>query len=67
MKIILNIKLKNHKPGEIIDVKDGYGAYLINEGNAVVANNGNIHHLNRTNAENALQEELLIKSLKMAR
>jgi large subunit ribosomal protein L9 len=63
MKIILNTKLKNHKPGDIIDVKDGYGTYLINNGDAVLATTGNITHLNTTNAENALQEELHIKDM----
>ena len=63
MKIILNTKLKNHQPGSIIDVKDGYGTYLITKGDAVAATTGNINHLNKTNAENELQEELLIKDM----
>ena len=65
MRIILNVKIKNHKPGEVIEVKDGYGFYLINKKDAILATSGNMTHLNHVNEQNALQEELLIKDMKV--
>lgn len=63
MKVILNVKIKNHLPGTIIDVKDGYGAHLIKTNQAKVANLTNVNALNKENAEKSLQENLLIKEM----
>lgn len=63
MKIILlNDVKKQGKSGEILNVKDGYGTFLINKGDAVLATNNSVNRLDRENKEKEKQEQELIKS-----
>lgn len=62
MKIILLKDVKKQgKKGEIIEVADGYGNFLIKAKQAVLASAGGVNRLNRENAEKKLEEENLIK------
>lgn len=62
MKIILLKDVKKQgKQGEILNVKDGYGTFLINKGDAVLATNNSINRLDRENKEKEKQEIELIK------
>ena len=62
MKIILLRDVKKQgKSGEILNVKDGYGSFLINKGDAVLATNNSINRLDRENKEKEKQEQELIK------
>lgn len=62
MKIILleNIK-KQGKKGEIIDVKEGYGNFLIKNKQAVLATTTGVNRLNEEKKNKAIEEENLIK------
>ena len=62
MKIILleDIKKKGKK-GDILNVKDGYGTFLINDKKAVIANSENVRNLDRSNERKKIKEEELIK------
>lgn len=62
MKIILleDIKKKGKK-GDILNVKDGYGTYLINDNKAVVASLENLRNLDRSNERKKVREDKLIK------
>ena len=62
MKIILleDIKKKGKK-GDILNVKDGYGTYLINDSKAIVASTENLRNLDRSNERKKIKEEELIK------
>ena len=62
MKIILleDIKKKGKK-GDILNVKDGYGTYLVNDSKAIVASSENLRNLNRSNERKKIKEEELIK------
>ena len=62
MKIILleDIKKKGKK-GDILNVKDGYGTFLINDKKAVIANQENVRNLDRSNERKKVKEEELIK------
>lgn len=54
MKIILLEDVrKQGKKGDILEVKDGYGAFLVKNKQAVVASQGSLNRLNRENAEKA--------------
>lgn len=61
MKIILteNVRKQGNK-GDIINVKDGYGNFLIKNNQAVLATSSGINKLNRENKkkEEALEEEI---------
>lgn len=62
MKIILiNDVKKQGKKGDILEVKDGYGVFLINKGDAVLATNNSVNRLDRENREKKEKEEKLIK------
>ena len=62
MKIILlkNVK-KQGNAGDILNVKDGYGTFLINKGDAVLATQNSVDRLDRENKEKEKQELELIK------
>ena len=63
MKIILLKDIKKQgKAGDILDVKDGYGNFLINSKSAVLATNASVSRLNRENKEKELKEEENIKN-----
>ena len=62
MKIILIKDVKKQgKSGDILEVKDGYGTFLINKGEAVLATSNSRDRLERENKEKELKENNLIK------
>jgi len=62
MKIILIKDVKKQgKSGDILEVKDGYGIFLINKGDAVLATSNSKNRLDRENKEKELKENNLIK------
>ncbi len=62
MKIILLKDVKKHgKKGDIIEVADGYGNFLIKNKDAVLATSGGVDRLNKENAQKKKDEENLIK------
>lgn len=62
MKIILIKDVKKQgKSGDILEVKDGYGSFLINKGDAVLATSNSVNRLDRENKEKELKENNLIK------
>ena len=62
MKIILLKDVKKQgKSGDILNVKDGYGTFLINKGDAVLATTNSVDRLNRENKEKEKQELANIK------
>ena len=62
MKIILLKDVKKQgKSGDILNVKDGYGTFLINKGDAVLATTNSVDRLDRENKEKEKQELDLIK------
>ena len=55
MKIILLEDVrKQGRKGDILEVKDGYGNFLIKNKQAVVASQGSLNRLNRENEEKAI-------------
>ena len=62
MKIILIKDVKKQgKSGDILEVKDGYGTFLINKGDAVLATSNSVNRLDRENKEKELKENNLIR------
>lgn len=62
MKIILLKDVKKHgKKGDIIEVADGYGNFLIKNKDAVLATSGGVDRLYKENAQKKKDEENLIK------
>lgn len=62
MKIILIKDVKKQgKSGDILNVKDGYGTFLINNGSAVLATQNSCNRLDKENKEKEKQEQLYIK------
>ena len=62
MKVIFLKDLKGQgKKGDIKNVKDGYGTFLIKEGYVVVANDGNLKHFNTQKNKEKLEEQLKIE------
>ena len=62
MKIILIKDVKKQgKSGDILEVKDGYGSFLINKGDAVLATSNSRDRLDRENKEKEVKENNLIK------
>lgn len=62
MKIILLSDVrKQGKKGEIIEVKEGYGNFLIKNKQAVLATTTGVNRLNEEKKNKALEEEKLIK------
>jgi len=63
MKIILIKDVKKQgKSGDILNVKDGYGTFLINKGEAVLATSNSVDRLNKENKEKEIQEKNNIKN-----
>lgn len=66
MKIILIKDVKKQgKSGDILEVKDGYGTFLINKGDAVLATSNSRDRLDRENKEKETKENNLIKECEM--
>ena len=62
MKIILLKDVKKQgKSGDILDVKDGYGNFLISKGDAVVATKVSVNILDKENKEREANKLLNIK------
>lgn len=62
MKVILLEDVKKQgKKDDIINVKDGYGMYLINNGKAVLETKGSSKVLKHQTETRALEENLLVK------
>ncbi len=62
MKIILIKDVKKQgKSGDILDVKDGYGTFLINNGSAILATQSSRNRLDKENKEKEIMENLHIK------
>lgn len=62
MKIILLKDVKKQgKSGDILNVKDGYGTFLINKGDAVLATQNSVSRLDRENKE---REKLELENIK---
>ena len=60
MKIILIKDVKKQgKSGDILEVKDGYGTFLINKGDAVLATSNSVGRLDRENKEKEVKIEKL--------
>ena len=59
--ILLKDVKKQGKKDEILNVKDGYGNFLINNGFAVLATNNNKVKLNKKNEQEKQELEALIK------
>ena len=59
--ILLKDVKKQGKKDDIIDVKDGYGTYLINNKLAVLETKGSNKVLSKQKEEAALEESLLLK------
>lgn len=63
MKIILIKDVKKQgKKGDIIEVKDGYGKFLISNKEAVLATSSSLDRLDKENKETEAQEQLNIKN-----
>lgn len=62
MKVILIEDVKKQgKKGEIINVKDGYGNFLINNHQAVLLTDTGLNRLSKEKEQAALEEDLAIK------
>ena len=62
MKIILLKDVKKQgKKGDILTVKDGFGTFLINKGDAILATNSSI---NRLDKENKIKEQEELENIK---
>ena len=62
MKVILLKDVKKQgKSGDILNVKDGYGTFLINKGAAVLATQNSVNRLDRENKE---KEKLELENIK---
>lgn len=62
MKIILIKDVKKQgKSGDVLEVKDGYGTFLINKGDAVLATSNSMNRLDRENKDREIKENNLIK------
>jgi len=62
MKIILLKDVKKQgKSGDILNVKDGYGTFLINKGDAVIKKKNSVDRIEKKKKEKEKQELNLIK------
>ncbi len=65
LKIILLKDIKKQgKIGDVLTVKDGYGSFLINKKDAVLATENSLDRLDRENKEKKLEEIELINECK---
>lgn len=65
MKIILIKDVKKQgKSGDVLNVKDGYGNFLIQKGEAVLATNNSMDRLDRENKQREQEEEKHINECK---
>lgn len=66
MKIILikDVKKKGKK-GDILNVRDGYGTFLIKNGDAVLATSGGLNRLDRENKDKEKREKELIEECEL--
>lgn len=64
MKIILisDVKKQGHK-GDILVVKDGFGKFLINNKQAIMATDDNLKQLERFNTKEAIASNLHLKDM----
>ena len=63
MKIILLKDVKKQgKKNDILTVKDGYGTFLINKGDAVLATQNSLNRLDKEIEEHKIEEEENIKN-----
>ena len=68
MKIILIKDVKKQgKSGDILEVQDGYGSFLINKGDAVLATSNSVNRLDRENKEKEVKENNLIKECEVTK
>ena len=62
MKIILTKDVKKQgKKGDVLEVKDGYGTFLVKNGSAVLATPNSLDRLDKENKQKELDEQNLIK------
>lgn len=66
LKIILikDVKKKGKK-GDILNVRDGYGTFLIKNGDAVLATSGGLNRLDRENKDREKRENELIEECEL--
>ena len=59
--ILLKDVKKQGKKGDILNVKDGFGTFLINNGEAITATKNSLDRLKKENKEKEIKEQENIK------